>query len=109
MGKRLDEDDLDENGDPKQLEYKATGAEGLGAGVYNVTKQQSKIAEIEDLKKQRRGQPNAPAEDDDEAWAKAFEESLKKGFDDDLLGGTGGKKSKLKKEQAEVRRMKKEA
>merc|ERR1712039_1036815 len=105
--KKLDEDDLDENGDPKQLEYKATGAEGLGQGVYNVTKNQTKLAEIEALKKERRGQPNAPPEDDDEAWAKAFEESLKKGSGD--LGFKPSKKSNLKKEVAELKKMKKEA
>merc|ERR1712087_1044924 len=49
--KKLDDDDLDENGDPKLLEYKATGAEGRGHGVYNAIKSQQKIDEIEAQKK----------------------------------------------------------
>merc|ERR1712087_588227 len=41
--KKLDDDDLDENGDPKLLEYHATGAEGQGYQVYDVLDTQKKI------------------------------------------------------------------
>merc|ERR1712066_243714 len=44
--KILDENDLDENGDPKLLGYKPTGAEGGGYEVYNVVASQKKMDEI---------------------------------------------------------------
>merc|ERR1712113_425680 len=87
--KQFDEDDKDEDGDPKLLEYKATGAEGGGHGVYNVTKGQQRIDEV--LKGKKAATSKAAVEDEDEAWAKAFEESLKKGGD--------GKEKKKKKGQ----------
>merc|ERR1719487_2847040 len=44
--KQFDENDLDENGDPKLLEYEATGAEGKGHKVYNVVDSQKLIHDI---------------------------------------------------------------
>merc|ERR1712087_294568 len=49
--KKLDEDDLDENGDPKLLQYEATGAEGKGHGAYNALESQKKIVAIESQKR----------------------------------------------------------
>uniref|UniRef100_A0A7S1SCL7 RRM domain-containing protein n=1 Tax=Alexandrium catenella TaxID=2925 RepID=A0A7S1SCL7_ALECA len=115
--KVLDEDDKDENGDAKLLEYKATGAEGKGQGVYNVLNTQKKIADVQEQKQRRPAGQAAPG-DEDEAWAKAFEDGLKK------QGGNGGKakkdkkrekekkkkaKEKFRKELEEIKRMKKEA
>merc|ERR1719326_1766535 len=73
--KNFDEEEKDEDGDPKLLEYKATGAEGKGHGVYNAIKSQQQIADVVSQRK-KIGGPLAP-EDEDEAWAKAFENSLK--------------------------------
>merc|ERR1712060_522796 len=71
-----DEENLDENGDPTLIEYKATGAEGLGHGVYNAIEGQKKI---HDIQSQSRKQPERRTpEDEDEARAKAFEDGLKK-------------------------------
>lgn len=115
--KILDEDEKDENGDAKMLEYKATGAEGKGQGAYNVLQTQQKIAEVQEQRRSKPSGPKAP-EDEDEAWAKAFEEGLKKQGDD---GGRAKKekkkskekkkkaKNKFKKELEEIKRMKKEA
>mmetsp|Transcript_33495 Transcript_33495/g.104008 ORF Transcript_33495/g.104008 Transcript_33495/m.104008 type:complete len:288 (+) Transcript_33495:82-945(+) len=114
--KILDEDQQDEDGDPKLLEYKATGAEGAGQGVYNVVGTQRRLAEVHGQRRSRPAGPAAP-EDEDEAWARAFEEGLK-----DLGGGgaEGGerkerkgktkkkKKNKFRKELEELKRMKKE-
>uniref|UniRef100_A0A7S4R6P8 RRM domain-containing protein n=1 Tax=Alexandrium monilatum TaxID=311494 RepID=A0A7S4R6P8_9DINO len=110
--KLLDDDEKDEDGDPKLLEYKATGAEGAGRGVYNVLPSQQRIA---DVQQQKRSRPTgqAPPEDEDEAWARAFEEGLKN------LGSAGGggakkkkkkkkKKDKRRKELEELKKMKKE-
>mmetsp|Transcript_32917 Transcript_32917/g.83384 ORF Transcript_32917/g.83384 Transcript_32917/m.83384 type:complete len:288 (-) Transcript_32917:156-1019(-) len=96
--KQFDENDKDEDGDPKLLEYKATGAEGGGHGVYNVTKGQQKIDEV--VKGRKASTSKAAIEDEDEAWAKAFEESLKKGGD--------GKEKKKKKDKKDVKKEKKE-
>mmetsp|Transcript_110708 Transcript_110708/g.236463 ORF Transcript_110708/g.236463 Transcript_110708/m.236463 type:complete len:291 (+) Transcript_110708:91-963(+) len=104
--KDLDEDDLDENGDPKLKEYKASGAEGGGHGVYNVTKGQAKLAEVEGQK--RKLEAPQTKEDDDEAWARAFEESLKSGGDLGL-GKVKKEKKSLKQDKAEIKQMKKEA
>merc|ERR1712066_110533 len=94
--KQFDENDVDEDGDPKLLEYKATGAEGAGQGVYNVTKGQQKLDEVV---KGRKAVVSKGIEDEDEAWAKAFEESMKK--------DAGGKEKKNKKKK-DKKTMKKE-
>lgn len=71
--KRFDEQDVDEDGDPKLLEYKATGAEGAGYNVCNVVKSQANIAETTRHKVQ---QATHAVQDEDEVWANAFEQSL---------------------------------
>ena len=60
---------FDANGD--RIPYTATGAEGHGIGVYNVTESQRQLAKSGALPKPR------PKEDEDEAWAKSFEQQLK--------------------------------
>jgi len=100
--KKLDEENLDENGDPTLLEYSATGAEGKGIGVCNVVKSQQSIEEA----RQRKKKPDlakAALEDEDEAWAKAFDASLAQ--------GKKKKKDKkdLKKEKKELKKVLKEA
>jgi len=102
--KQFDENDKDEDGDPKLLEYKATGAEGVGHGVYNVTKGQQRIDEVAKVRKAPTSK--AGLEDEDEAWAKAFEDSLKTGGD-----GKEKKKDKksMKKEKKDLKEMLKEA
>lgn len=114
--KKLDENEKDEDGDPKLLEYKATGAEGKGHGVYNVLSTQQKIAAVQE---QRRSKPvgQAPPEDEDEAWAKAFEAGLKNQGDASGKAKKAKKKKeknkkkikeKFKKELEELKRMKRE-
>mmetsp|Transcript_85579 Transcript_85579/g.223314 ORF Transcript_85579/g.223314 Transcript_85579/m.223314 type:complete len:287 (+) Transcript_85579:94-954(+) len=102
--KDLDEENLDENGDPTLIEYKATGAEGLGHGVYNVIDGQKKIDAVQS---QKRKQPEKKGtEDEDEAWAKAFEDGLKKGQDD---ADARRQLKELRKAKKELKNMKKEA
>merc|ERR1712060_193745 len=104
--KNLDEDQKDEDGDPILLEYKATGAEGSGQHVYNVTEVQKKITEIENQK--RKIVEQSVPEDEDEAWAKSFEESLKR-MD---VGNSAGKikdMDALKDAKKETKNIKKEA
>lgn len=74
--KRYSEFEKDEDGLPLRIPYEATGAEGKGVGVYNVTESQrrlnkqlmvstrSKKLEKEDL-------------DEDELWAQKFDQSIK--------------------------------
>lgn len=110
--KQFDESELDEDGDPKLLEYSATGAEGKGVHVYNVVPSQAKIAEVAALKtgKAAAAKPAAPQEDEDEVWARQFEASLKDAAD--TIGGSSKKDKKdkkMKKEKEEIERMKEEA
>lgn len=105
--KLLDEDDVDENGDPKLLEYKATGAEGGGQGVYNVVDGQRQIAEIESNRRKPAATEKKP-EDEDEAWARAFEESLKVSGDGEAEKAKKVLK-KLKTQKEEIRKMKEQA
>merc|ERR1719316_2345901 len=44
--KKFDENEKDADGDPKLLEYEATGAEGKGYKVYNALDSQKKITEV---------------------------------------------------------------
>lgn len=97
--KEFDEDDKDEDGDPKLLEYKATGAEGKGRGVFNVTTGQQKIDEV--AKARRAAAYKNSVEDEDEAWAKAFESNLRE-------GGAGKKKKKSKKDKKRNKKVVKE-
>mmetsp|Transcript_54885 Transcript_54885/g.159395 ORF Transcript_54885/g.159395 Transcript_54885/m.159395 type:complete len:321 (-) Transcript_54885:141-1103(-) len=95
--KNLDENEKDEEGDPKLLKYEATGAEGKGHGVYNVTSSQLKIDEV--ARGRKVVSSKAGVEDEDEAWAKAFEESLK--------AEGGDKKAKKKKDKKDKKDKKK--
>lgn len=74
--KRYDEDVKDEEGFAKRIEYVATGAEGKGIGVYNVTDSQLKLNKIGHLMDSVKPESKPPIEDEDEAWAKAFEAEL---------------------------------
>lgn len=103
--KNLDEDNLDEKGDPTLLEYKATGAEGAGHGVYNAIDEQKKFDDIMKDKMKHKKKENERV-DDDEAWADAFESSLKDQAEKDELK-QGGKK--IKKEEKKAKKAKKEA
>lgn len=106
--KNFDEDQLDEDGDPTLKEYTATGAEGHGQQVHNVTEAQRKISEVERQKQRKVAEPAAP-DDEDEAWAKSFEESLKQM---DPGGSAGKKKSKggkIKEAKKEIKLLMKEA
>lgn len=101
--KQFDENEQDEDGDPKLLEYKATGAEGAGRGVFGVTDGQRKLDEVMSSKKASTAK--SAVEDEDEAWAKAFDESLQQ----DSKGGKHKKgKTKGKKASKEEKRMLKE-
>lgn len=106
--KQFDENDLDENGDPKLLEYKASGAEGQGYQVYNVLESQKKIVAAMEARKnywEDKKAKEAP-EDEDEAWARSFEENLQ---DQKDLDKERKRLKKLKKDKKELKRMKKEA
>lgn len=102
--KKLDEDKLDENGDPTLIEYEATGAEGKGYKVYNVIDGQKKIDDIASQKRKPKG--SLTLEDEDEAWAKSFDQQVEKTKGEEAQRK---KLKKLKKEKAAVKEMKKEA
>merc|ERR1712151_806095 len=72
--KILDEENLDENGDPTLKRYDATGAEGKGIGQYNVVESQKKMDEINSQRKNK--VVKFQREDDDEAWARQFDAGL---------------------------------
>merc|ERR1712046_546051 len=103
--KTLDEENLDANGDPTLLEYKATGAEGAGLGVYNVVGDQKKFDEIQRAKLAHK-KHTEEQQDDDDAWAAAFEKSLKDQSEKDEL--KKGVKN-MKKEEKEAKKAKKHA
>merc|ERR1712046_480254 len=63
--KKLDEENLDENGDPTLIEYKATGAEGHGHCVYNAVASQKTIAEV-DAERRKRAAAATKGEPEDE-------------------------------------------
>lgn len=106
--KQFDENDLDENGDPKLLEYKATGAEGKGYQVYNQLDSQKKLQNVveERQKYQEERKSKAAPEDEDEAWARSFEDKVKV---DNEMEKERKKLKKLKKDKKELKKMKKEA
>merc|ERR1712060_757066 len=95
----------DADGDPKLLEYKATGAEGAGHEVYNVIQSQQKL---DDIVKSRKA-PAKPAaiEDEDEAWAKAFDNDLERMRE--KSGKDKKDKKSLKKDKKDLKEMMKEA
>ncbi|CAJ1400071.1 unnamed protein product [Effrenium voratum] len=106
--KQFDENNLDENGDPKLIPYQASGAEGQGYQVYNVLESQKKIVASMDARKKHiedRKAKEAP-EDEDEAWARSFEENLQDIKEDEK---ERKRQKKLKKDKKELKRMKKEA
>lgn len=109
--KILDEENLDENGDATLKEYHATGAEGAGLGEYNVVKSQKKMDEINSARTQNK--ISFKREDEDEAWAKAFESGLKtleleNKKKKKKKDGKKGKKG-LKADLKEIKQMEKEA
>mmetsp|Transcript_134782 Transcript_134782/g.234292 ORF Transcript_134782/g.234292 Transcript_134782/m.234292 type:complete len:312 (+) Transcript_134782:119-1054(+) len=104
--KRFDENEMDEDGDPKLLEYEATGAEGKGYQVFNVLDQQKKISEVASQRRKPAAGPTKP-EDEDEAWAKAFEASLTMGPEEIFEKSMQDKKA-LKKEKAQLKKLKKQ-
>lgn len=108
--KDLDEDNLDENGDPTVKKYEATGAEGKGHGVYNVLGSQKKMNDIAEQRQQSTQARGGKREDEDEAWAKAFEATLKEsGGAEDELEELRKAKKELKKMKEEAKRLKKES
>eukprot|EP00933_Yihiella_yeosuensis_P082679 TRINITY_DN96646_c0_g1_i1.p1 TRINITY_DN96646_c0_g1~~TRINITY_DN96646_c0_g1_i1.p1 ORF type:complete len:276 (-),score=97.71 TRINITY_DN96646_c0_g1_i1:68-895(-) len=106
--KQFDENELDEEGDPKLLEYKATGAEGKGHKVYNVLDSQKKINDVNEdktqhiAKKLREGDP----EDEDEKWAAMFEKTTQA---ENEVEKERKRLKKLKKDKKALKEMKKEA
>lgn len=71
----LYEDEVDEEGNRIQKEYKPTGAEGSGLDKYYVTKSEALIRETT---RNKRRPEKKPEMDEDERWALEFEEMLKK-------------------------------
>lgn len=105
--KQFDENEKDEEGNPKLLEYKASGAEGKGYQVYNVLNSQKKLTDIQKERQERLISKKA-VEDEDEAWAKAFEDSVK-GLDDMPSFKQIEERKKLEEQKKELKKMKKEA
>ena len=68
--------ELDAEGFKKRIPYEPTGAEGKGIGVYNVTESQKRLAAMQQSQTQMMVKESV--EDEDEAWAKAFEQSMVK-------------------------------
>ena len=70
--------ELDEEGFKKRIPYEPTGAEGKGIGVYNVTESQKKLSAMQQGQMRMMEANVSKIEDEDEAWAKAFDQSIKK-------------------------------
>ena len=82
--KRYDETVKDEEGFAKRIAYELTGAEGKGLGVYNVTESQKRLNQVGNLHEAVKTKAETSVEmDEDEAWAKSFEDQLK--AKDDLV------------------------
>lgn len=81
--RKYHETERDPDGFKKRLPYEPTGAEGKGIGVYNVTESQRKLNAMGKLKLEattaamRSVVGTKKEEDDDDLWAKQFENSLK--------------------------------
>mmetsp|Transcript_23252 Transcript_23252/g.51163 ORF Transcript_23252/g.51163 Transcript_23252/m.51163 type:complete len:324 (+) Transcript_23252:70-1041(+) len=113
--KEYDEDELDSDGDPVRKEYKATGPEGKGMGIYNQTDSQKRIASTQDGRARdlAKMQGEIKDADDDEAWAKSFEAAMKAQEEEDELAGllakysVGKKDKKEKKQKADNKKDKK--
>lgn len=111
--KKFDEENLDADGDPTLLEYKATGAEGVGHGMYNALPSQQRATEAAREKEMRRKKLQAELgpEDEDEAWARQFEQTLKGTTAEDdkkLRKAKKKKKEKLKQELKVIKQLKME-
>lgn len=106
--KEFNEEELDENGDPKLKEYKASGAEGAGYQVYGSLESQKKMQKIHEDKKEflEKRKAKEDPKDEDEAWARSFEENLE---EQKLADKQRKKEKKLKKDKKELKKMKKEA
>ena len=76
--KRYSETQLDEEGFPLRLPYEPTGAEGKGIGVYNVTESQRRLNQSGSTISRMTVTKMQSTEDEDEIWAKQFEETIKK-------------------------------
>lgn len=99
--KKLSETEKDADGDPLLLEYEATGAEGKGYKVYNALDTQKKISDVNDQR--RKPEARKGAQDEDEEWAKSFENSLK--YMDEI---PAQKSKKVKKEKKSKKERKKD-
>ncbi|SOV10994.1 RNA-binding protein, putative [Plasmodium sp. gorilla clade G2] len=65
--------------DEDKNEYKPTGAEGQGIGVYNVVESEIKLSKIFDkIKNKSNEEKKKKLLDEDELWALNFEKSIKK-------------------------------
>lgn len=99
--KKLSETEKDAEGDPLLLEYEATGAEGKGYKVYNALDTQKKISDVNDQR--RKPEARRGPQDEDEEWAKSFENSLK-----NMDALPEGKVRKVKKEKKSKKERKKD-
>merc|ERR1712093_929090 len=99
---------MGEEGNPVQLEYKPTGAEGHGYQEYNKLESQQKIeAASKEARMQREKHRRAQIADEDEAWAKDVNARLMElPFLEDE--DTGGKKEKKKEKKEKKKQKKKE-
>ena len=73
--KRYSESEKDADGLPRRIPYEATGAEGKGVGVYNVTESQRHLNQR--MKAEPQSVKHAEL-DEEQLWAQRFDESLKK-------------------------------
>lgn len=73
--KRYSESEKDADGLPRRIPYEATGAEGKGVGVYNVTESQRRLNQR--MKAEPQSVKHAEL-DEEQLWAQRFDESLKK-------------------------------
>uniref|UniRef100_A0A0G4HZP8 RRM domain-containing protein n=1 Tax=Chromera velia CCMP2878 TaxID=1169474 RepID=A0A0G4HZP8_9ALVE len=114
--KEVDEEDLDEDGNPKRKEYKATGAEGAGIGVVGVTKHMQHVKKNQEAfgKKKGTNAVEQQLKDADDAWAANFQAALENdeaefGPSDDVFGLDMEKKKKKKdkKEKKDKKKKKK--
>jgi RNA-binding motif X-linked protein 2 len=77
--KRFSETERDQDGLPVRIPYEATGAEGKGVGVYNVTESQRRLSmQMKAIDSMVKTKPEEDL-DEDELWALKFEQSLKTG------------------------------
>lgn len=76
--KRYSEFEKDEDGLPVRIPYEATGAEGKGVGVYNVTESQRRLnKQLMVIKASTSKKLEKEDLDEDELWALKFDQSIK--------------------------------